>query len=247
MDEATMLRDAATRFFAANCDWAAVEAMGLPFALVGEDHGGFGIDPVDALTIVRLAGEALVPLPIGETMVANAARAAAGDALLDGPANASDVPLLGGAMVRSLLCAGGLARVLEMTIDHVNTREQFGRTLAGFQAVQHALAQLAGEVAAAGAAADHAAAAFGRPADEAEVAVGAARVRIGEAVGIAAGIAHQMHGAIGFTEEHALHRYTTALWRWRDEYGGHPYWARKVGAAAAAAGQGAFWAMVTTA
>lgn len=247
MDEATMLRDAATRLFAANCDWPAVEAMGLPLALVEEDRGGFGIDPVDALAIVRLSGEALVPLPIGETMMANAARAAAGDALLDGPADADDVPLFGGAIVRSLQCAGALARVLDMTIDHVNTREQFGRPLARFQAVQHALAQLAGEVAAAGAAADHAATAFTRPPDEAEVAVGAARVRIGEAVGIAAGLAHQMHGAIGFTEEHALHRYTTALWRWRDEYGGHPYWARKVGAAAIAAGPGAFWPMVTAA
>lgn len=247
MDEAMMLRDAATRLFAGDCDWSDIEAMGLPLALLGEDQGGFGLDPVDALAIVRLAGAALVPWPVGETMVANAARAGAGQALLDGPATADDVPMLGGAIVRSLLCAGALGRVLDLTIEHVNSREQFGRPLAKFQAVQHALAQLASEGAAASAAADHAAAAFARPADEAEIAVGVARVRIGEAVGIANGLAHQMHGAIGFTEEHQLHRYTTALWRWRDEYGGHPYWARKVGAAALAAGSAGYWPLVTAA
>jgi hypothetical protein len=247
MDEAMMLRDAATKLFAADCDWQDIEAMGLPLALLGEEQGGFGLDPVDALAIVRLAGAALVSWPIGETMVANAARAAAGQPLLDGPASADDVPILGGAIVRSLQCAGALGRVLDLTIEHVNTREQFGRPLAKFQAVQHALAQLASEVAAASAAADHAAAAFARPAAEAEIVVGVARVRIGEAVGIANGLAHQMHGAIGFTEEHALHRYTTALWRWRDEFGGHRFWARKVGAAAMAAGPAGYWPMVTAA
>lgn len=247
MDEAPILREATSRLFASDCDWPAIEAMGLPLALVGTDQGGFGLDPVDALSIVRLAGEALVPLPVGETMVANAMRTASGKPLIEGPAKEADVPFIGGAVVRGLQCAGALARVLDLTIDHVNTREQFGRSLSRFQAVQHALAQLASEVAAAGAAADHAAAAFTRPLDEAEVAVGAARVRIGEAVGIATGLAHQMHGAIGFTEDHVLHRYTTALWRWRDEYGGHPYWARKVGAAAMAAGPDAYWRMVTAA
>ena len=246
MDELTMLRDAATRLFADGCDWPAVEAMGLPLALVSEGQGGFGLDPVDAMSIVRLAGAALVPLPIGETMVANAARAAAGAPLLVGPVDDADIPFVGGAIVRSLLCAGALERVRDLTIEHVNVREQFGRPLAKFQAVQHAVAQLASEVAAAGAAADHAAAAFARPPAEAEIAVGIARVRIGEAVGIAANLAHQMHGAIGFTQEHVLHRYTTTLWRWRDEFGGHRYWARKVGAAAAA-GVGGYWPMVTAA
>ncbi len=247
MDEVTMLREATARLFAGPCSWTEIEEMGLPLALLGESEGGFGLEPVDALSIVLLAGAALVPWPIGETMILNADRAAAGEPLLDGPANETDVSITGGAIVRSLLCAGALERVLDLTIEHVNMREQFGRPLAKFQAVQHALARLASEVAAASAAADHAAAAFARPTSEAEIAVGIARVRIGEAVGTATGLAHQMHGAIGVTEEHSLHRYTTSLWRWRDEFGGHPYWARKVGAAALAAGTAGYWPMVTAA
>ena len=41
----------------------------------------------------------------------------------------------------------------------------------------------------------------------------------GEAAGIGAAIAHQMHGAIGFTQEHQLHYLTRRLWSWRDEFG----------------------------
>ena len=41
--------------------------------------------------------------------------------------------------------------------------------------------------------------------------VAAAKARIGEAVGVVAELAHQVHGAIGFTDEHPHHRYSRRI------------------------------------
>ncbi|AYJ85196.1 acyl-CoA dehydrogenase (plasmid) [Sphingomonas paeninsulae] len=152
-----------------------------------------------------------------------------------------------GAVIRTLQIAGALERVLELTVGFVSERVQFGKPLSKFQAVQHDLARLGGEVAAAGAAADMAVEAFvGDPA-RAALPIAAARIRTGEAAGVAAGIAQQLHGAIGFTAEHRLHWYTTSLWSWRDEYGGQRYWTDMLGTATFTAGGAGFWQFVTEA
>lgn len=163
-------------------------------------------------------------------------------------AEARGIPLLlAGAAIRTLEIAGALERILELTIAHVGDRAQFGRALSTFQAVQHELARVAGEVAAADAAANMAVEAFAGSPAHASLPIAAARTRTGEAIGIAAAIAQQLHGAIGFTEEHRLHWYTTALWAWRDEYGGQRRWTDMLGAAALAAGGAGFWQFVTAA
>lgn len=160
---------------------------------------------------------------------------------------ATGAPLLDlAALARALQMAGALERVLEMTVEHVSTRVQFGRPLAKFQAIQQELARLAGEVAAASAAADHAVDALAQGGNL-HAAVAVARTRIGEAAGTASAIAHQLHGAIGFTREHALHRLTTALWSWRDEFGTQRYWTLEVGKQALAAGRDGYWPMVVAA
>lgn len=163
----------------------------------------------------------------------------------DGAREGVPLTLLGGAM-RALQIAGALDRVLELTIEHVSQRKQFGRELVKFQAIQHELAKLAAEAAAAGAAADMVAEAVLGTSD-ATLPVAAARVRGGEAVGTAVSIAQQLHGAIGFTREHRLHWFTTALWSWRDEYGGQHQWSQVLGTAAMAAGGAGFWPFVTEA
>jgi alkylation response protein AidB-like acyl-CoA dehydrogenase len=127
-------------------------------------------------------------------------------------------------------------------------RVQFGRPIAKFQAVQHNRAQLAGEVAAAGAAADGASQAIanhgvGDETTEAEVAI--AKIRVGEAAGNGAAIAHQVHGAMGFTYEHSLHQATRRLWSWREEFGNEAHWAELLGHMVAARGADALWPFVT--
>jgi acyl-CoA dehydrogenase len=149
------------------------------------------------------------------------------------------------ALARALMMAGALDRLVELTIAHVSERQQFGRALSAFQAVQHSLARLASEAAAAGAAADLAARAFAEDSPMAEAAIAAARARIGEAAGVAIGLAHQLHGAIGVTEEHRLHWFTTALWSWRDEYGTQAWWTRRLGAIALDETGATFWPFIT--
>jgi acyl-CoA dehydrogenase len=125
---------------------------------------------------------------------------------------------------------------------------QFGRPIGKFQAVQQQLALAAAEVAAAGAAASAAASTAERDgftAASTAFAVAAAKARAGEAAGEVARIAHQVHGAIGFTREHDLRLLTARLWAWRDEDGNEAHWQAELGATVLAAGADALWPMVT--
>jgi acyl-CoA dehydrogenase len=149
-----------------------------------------------------------------------------------------------GAAVRLQQMAGALEKILEQSVQYALDRSQFGRPIAKFQAVQHNLATLAGEVAAASAAADAAAEACALPA----IAVGEiaiAKVRGGEAAGTGAAIAHQVHGAMGFTYEHSLHHATRRLWAWREEFGNEAVWAARLGRMVAAHGADELWPFIT--
>src|SRR5262249_27762538 len=121
------------------------------------------------------------------------------------------------------------------------------RPIAKFQAVQHSLARLAGEVAAAMAASGSAAevAATRAPSEEAVLLEGAsAKIRVGEAAGEGAGMAHQVLGAIGFTREHSVHRFTRRLGAWRDDFGNESSWAVTLGGLVAGKGADALWPML---
>ena len=48
--------------------------------------------------------------------------------------------------------------------------------------------------------------------------------------------AHQVHGAIGMTQEYRLHHFSRRLWAWRNEYGDEQRWASRLGGAVAGAG-----------
>jgi acyl-CoA dehydrogenase len=148
-----------------------------------------------------------------------------------------------GALYRSVQMAGALERTLEYALQYANERVQFGRPIAKFQAIQHMLAVLAGQVAAASAAADAAVEASQLAPDE--FAISVAKSRVGEAAGKAAEIAHQVHGAMGYTREHNLHYSTRRLWSWRDEFGNETYWQTRLGRRVAAAGADALWPMLS--
>lgn len=160
-----------------------------------------------------------------------------------------DQLMLLGAAVRSMQMAGALERALNQALEHAVTRVQFGRPIGNFQAIQHYLAQFAGESAAATAAADAAAeaiAAGGPLTEENTVAeIATAKIRVGEAASTGGAFAHQIHGAMGFTYELCLHHVTRRLWSWRDEFGSESAWSIRLGRLAAHHGGDALWPFVT--
>ena len=157
--------------------------------------------------------------------------------------------LLMGAALRSQQMAGALAHILTQSSDYAQTRTQFGRAIVKFQVVQHNLAILAGEVAAASAAADAAMKTiiqYGLTDPRTFMAVASAKIRAGEAANAGAAIAHQVHGAIGFTREYSLHHRTRRLWAWRDDFLPERVWAARLGQFVCDQGADDLWPMLTS-
>lgn len=144
-----------------------------------------------------------------------------------------------GAAIRAQQLVGGMERCMDYALTYANERVQFGRPIGKFQAIQHMLAVAAGHFAAASAAAD-ALLESERLGDD-EFAVAIAKARAGEAAGHVAAICHQVHGAMGFTQEHPLHFATRRLWAWRDEFGAEAYWQERIGRLICAQGGDGFW------
>lgn len=147
------------------------------------------------------------------------------------------------ALARAAQMAGAMKRILELAVGYAGERQQFGRPIARFQAVQQRLAVLASETAAAQRATDGAIECV----DEGNLLfqIAAAKARVGEAAGVVAEIAHQVHGAMGFTHEHTLHHFTRRLWAWRDECGNESEWQRWLGEQIAGEGADALWEVLT--
>jgi len=159
----------------------------------------------------------------------------------------ADTPMLLGAAVRAAQMAGALETVLALSVQYASDRVAFGRPIAKFQAIQHGLARLAGEVAAGLAASGSAADALGSSTDFDQAVfleIAAAKIRAGEAVNTGAAIAHQVHGAIGWTAEHVLQRFTRRMWGWRDDFGSESHWAAMLGDMVVEAGADALWPML---
>ncbi|HET9664840.1 MAG TPA: acyl-CoA dehydrogenase family protein, partial [Burkholderiales bacterium] len=136
-------------------------------------------------------------------------------------------------------------RALELAVHYAQERVQFGRRIGQFQAVQQELARFAAEVAAAVAAALSAAGAMERGSDV-TLAVASAKIRTAEAARAGALIAHQVHGAIGVTDEYPLHHATLRLWSWREEFGNEAEWAATLGGLMQKRGADGLWPALTT-
>ncbi|ARP92924.1 acyl-CoA dehydrogenase family protein [Bordetella genomosp. 13] len=149
-----------------------------------------------------------------------------------------------GAMMRAAQMAGAIERILQQTLLYSGERVQFGRPLAKFQAIQHHMAELGCEAAAAVAASAYACGQAGS--GPAWLPIAAAKIRAGRAAGRAAALAHAVHGAIGFTYEHTLHYATRRLWSWRSEFGSHGWWSLHLGRAVCAGGPQAWWPAATS-
>jgi acyl-CoA dehydrogenase len=185
-------------------------------------------DAANAVTFDRVAPVAAAPAPAGFDQTSL---------------------MLMGAAVRSVATAGALEAILELSVRYANERVAFERPIGKFQAVQHNLARLAGEVAAAMAASGSAADAIAQAErfdDAVFLEVASAKIRSAEAAEEGAAIAHQVHGAIGFTREHVLHRFTLRLLAWRDDFGNESQWAAALGDRVAARGADEFWPLVAS-
>ncbi len=150
-----------------------------------------------------------------------------------------------GALCRGAAMLGAARKAQELTLQYAADRKQFGKPLAQFQVIQSYLAQMAGELSAASAIFATALHAAGRGACDGRMEAAALKVRIGQAAHTIAALAHQVHGAIGFTEEYPLQLWTRRLWAWREEFGNETDWARELGSAVIALGPDAYWERIT--
>ena len=207
------------------------------------------VDEADGRVTVALvaAGDARVTPDTNIAREPRDALAFAGAPVLAAAPAAAGVPRdalrLYGALVRAAQMAGGLEAVLGLATRYATERRQFGKPIGQFQSIQQNLAVLAGQAAAAGIAAANAFRAADRGDCWFETAV--AKVRVGEAAGVGASIAHQVHGAIGFTYEHQLQFVTRRLWSWRAEFGGESEWAALLGRSVAERGAETLWPLLT--
>ncbi|KJE22531.1 acyl-CoA dehydrogenase [Frankia torreyi] len=144
------------------------------------------------------------------------------------------------AVLRAAAISGAVERACALTKDHVTTRQQFGRPLSALPAVRQLVAGLAVERDLLDAALT---VAVTRPGRGTAAAVRAVAART---AGTVATDTHQLHGAIGITQEYPLHLVTRRLWSWRDDEGTQRRWERLLGDEVVRTGSDEpLWALVT--
>ena len=210
----------------------------------------------DAAVIVRAQARAAAPIDMAVLLVTGDRPASIAQdpelyecpASIDEPGNANAASAL--ALGRCLQICAAMEAALDLSLQYVQDRKQFGRPLAKFQVIQHSLAIAAEEVAASAALTDLALACMAREgctSARLPALLDAAAVVLGHAIDVVCDASHQVHGAIGFTREYALHRHSLNLLRWRDHLhllrGGELRCAERLGDAALQA-QGV-WRTVT--
>jgi alkylation response protein AidB-like acyl-CoA dehydrogenase len=164
-------------------DWVAVH--GEAFRAQGEEHPS--VDPTRPLGKLERSGE--------------------GRALPGGP------PKTRARAALACEAVGIAQRALELGVEHAKTRTQFGKPIGTYQAVSHQLADTYTDVELARSLAYWAAWCVAEDDVQAEIASAAAKAFATEAAVRACERSIQVHGGIGFTWEHPLHRfYKRALW-----------------------------------
>ena len=132
-----------------------------------------------------------------------------------------------GALMRSAQMIGSMEKALDLSIDYCSQRKQFGRTLSKFQAIQHQISEMAVELSASSAALS----AVGNIEESnnniQDIAI--LKIRAGIAAGKIIAISHQVHGAIGFTQEYELAYFTRNLNSWRNDFGNENFWETLLG------------------
>lgn len=223
-------------------------AAGVPWAshaelivVVWEHAGEYRAADVSADQMAITAGTNMIGEP-RDSVVADTA------ALRGVSVDAGLVTQLGlkGALIRAIQVCAALDTALALTVEHASSREQFGRPLSKFQAVQHLISDIAAEAALARSATEAAlaSAAVDWSDPHLEFLVAAARSCTGHAASVVVRNAHQVLGAMGTTDEHRLHEYTRAALAWRSEFGSVQYWDEKITEMALQAGAHRLWNLI---
>jgi alkylation response protein AidB-like acyl-CoA dehydrogenase len=181
---------------------------------------------VDRVLVVR--GGKLVAVPAeGDTLeTMDSTRrlgrlAEGGDAEEIGDASAVERMRTRAFAALALEAVGMSQRALELSVEHAKTREQFGKPIGIYQAVSHKLADSYALTELARSLAYWAAWCVAEDDDEAPVAAASAKAYAGDVAVRVCEYSIQAHGGIGFTWEHALHRYYKRA-QWIQGYGGYP-------------------------
>lgn len=212
-----------------------LESLGLGRLTAPESAGGSGATWREAAVVLRAAARHGIPVPAVEEDLLT------GD--LDG-----DARRLRGALMRAVQMTGAMDAAVDLTVRHACERRQFGRPLAAFQAVQQLTADAAAEAALARAAADAAlvqAVDSQFAGDGLLFSVAVARSVCGHAGSTVVRNAHQVHGAIGTTMEHVLHRVTMPILAWTNDVGTVAEWEALIEQAARDAGDAGLWQLVS--
>lgn len=216
------------------------------WCLVTLETGQLALFELSANGVSTIAGVDTSNMPSDRLVLSNVRP----HAVLSNPfSNLQDPIQTFGAAARAVMIVGALEFALDQSVQYAKDRVQFGKPIGKSQAIQQQLALMAGEVAVARAAAYMACKDLPNVnrliSEQAQFSVAAAKVCASEAVTNGTSIAHQVHGAIGFTYEHALNFATRRLWAWRGDFGNATSWARLIGQAYAKQPGEMFWNHLT--
>lgn len=213
--------------------WDIVVDLGLDRISVPEDAGGSGGSLVDLATVVTGFASRGVDLPLAPGAVTAWAEATGAGQV----AVRARLAALGAAGV-----AGAALGAYELTRIHVRTREQFGKPLVALPAVAASLAAIRVAVLQVQTAVSVALALAESPVPgRAAAAASAARIVAAATAATVSERAHQLHGAIGTTQEYALHHLTRMMWRLRDADAPEQAWLAALGGQAVGAGESGLW------
>jgi alkylation response protein AidB-like acyl-CoA dehydrogenase len=184
----------------------------------GADYADLFVTERDGLVVAVSAASARVtpqPSVDGSRRLGSASWAPDDEVVLaDGPGAVAAVALAldRGALGTAAQLLGVAQHLLDVTVDYVTQREQFGVPVGSFQAVKHHLADAALQLAFAEPVVHHAAYALARRAPTASRDVSMAKCFANQAAEVAARTALQCHGAIGYTVEYDLHLWLKRVW-----------------------------------
>ncbi len=189
----------AADFFLVAARTGAKRAGGVTLFAIDAKRPGITVTPLKTMDQTRKLGA------VAMRGVKAAAADVVGEVHLGWPVLAAAIDRAKVALAAEMM--GGAQKVLETTVEYTKVREQFGRPIGSFQAVQHKCANMMVDVEGAKSAVYYAAWAVSNDAPDARTAAAVAKAAASDAYRRTAADGIQVHGGIGFTWEHDMHLY----------------------------------------